>query len=88
LFIWYSTTAEWDAYFQTGQAQVKYECIVTCTLSNEQILHCPSTQSQSKMRLQCSKNKEEYKQSDCIKAVNHYVIRSSASFEKQVHIFS
>ena len=35
------------------------------------------------------KSKEEYKQSDCFKASNHYVIRpSAASFEKQVHIFS
>jgi len=31
---------------------------------------------------------KEYKQSDCIKAVNYYVIRPSAFFEKQMHIFS
>jgi len=40
-----------------GQAQVKYECTVTCTPSNEKTPQYPSTQSQSKMRLQCSKNK-------------------------------
>jgi len=34
-----------------GQAQLKHECIVTCTPSNEQTLQCSSTQSQSKMRL-------------------------------------
>jgi len=50
LFTWYNTTAEWDANSLTGQAQIKYECIVTCTPSNEQTLQCPSTQSQSKMR--------------------------------------
>ena len=44
-----------------GQAQLKHECIVTCTPSNEQTLQCSSTQSQSKMRLQCSNDKEEYK---------------------------
>jgi len=31
---------------------------------------------------------DEYKQSNCAKPGNHYVIRPSASFEKQVHIFS
>jgi len=31
-------------------SQVKYECIVTCTPSNEQTLQCSSTQSLSKMR--------------------------------------
>jgi len=51
LFTWYNTTAEWDANSKTGQAQVKHECIVTCTPSNEQTLQCPSTQSQSNMRL-------------------------------------
>jgi len=31
---------------------------------------------------------DEYKQPDCVKAGNHHIIRPSASFEKQVHIFS
>jgi len=31
---------------------------------------------------------DEYKQNNCVKAGNHHVIRSSASFEKQVLIFS
>ena len=43
----------------TGQAQVKHDCIVTCTPSNE-TPHCLSTQSQSKMQLECSKNKDEH----------------------------
>jgi len=41
LFTWYNPTAKWDAF--PGQGQVKYECIVTCTPSNEQTLQCPST---------------------------------------------
>jgi len=32
------------------------------------------THSQSKMRLKCSKNSDEYKQSDCIKARNHTLL--------------
>jgi len=32
------------------------------------------THSQSKMRLYCSKNRDEYKESDCIKACNHMLL--------------
>jgi len=44
------------------------------TPSNEKALQRPSTQSQSKMRLQCSNNKDECKQSDCFKARNHTLL--------------
>jgi len=37
------------------------------TPTNEKTLQRPSTQSQSKMRLQCSNNKDEYKQSTASK---------------------
>jgi len=54
---------------------------------DDQTLQHSSTQSQSKMRLLCSKNKDEYKHSDCIKARMHTLLRLSASLEKQLHIF-
>ena len=38
------------------------------------ILQISIIHSQSKMRLYCSKNRYEYKQSDCIKARNHTLI--------------
>jgi len=44
------------------------------TPSKEQTLQCPSTQSQSKMRLYCSQNRDVYKQSDCITARNHTLV--------------
>jgi len=44
------------------------------TPPNKKTLQRPSTQSQSKMQLQCSNNKDEYKQSDCIKARNHTLL--------------
>jgi len=37
-------------------------------------LQCSSTQSQSKMRLWCSKNKDEYKQSDFVQPGNHTLL--------------
>jgi len=44
------------------------------TPSNEKTLKRPSTQSQSKMRLECSNNKDEYEQFDCIKTRNHALL--------------
>jgi len=44
------------------------------TPSTKQTLQRPSTQSQSKMRSQCSNNKDEYKQSDCIKARSYTLL--------------
>jgi len=41
---WYNTTAKSDANIETGRGQVKYECVVAYTPSNEQTPQCPSTQ--------------------------------------------
>jgi len=55
------------------------------THSKEKTLQHPNTQSQSKIRLQCSNNKDECKQSDCIKAhkntlLNFCIVQESGTY--------